>query len=191
MPGPTTRNVVNNAPIVTGTASQITSTYSGSPPITATLALAANVVNSAQTLFGAYLSTQKSNVSGDGTVYTVKYDTVTINQKNAYSASTGMFTAPVTGNYLFSTYNLIIGAAAPTAAQIILNVGGTGYSIDYNSAFPATPVSSTLKGAIIVAVTASATVYVELVMTGSSLTGDIQGTGPAYACYFSGMLLPA
>ena len=89
MPGPTTHNVVNNAPIVVGTASQLASTYSG---ITATISLPANVINTGQTLFSAYLSATVTNVTGDGTAYTIIYNNTLVTQGSAYNATTGVFT---------------------------------------------------------------------------------------------------
>lgn len=181
-------NILNNAPIVGGTSNQVSSTYSGN---TATISLPSNVLNSQQALFGAYLSSQHSNVTGNGAVYTILYDTILVNQGGRYNASTGIFTAPAAGNYLFCTYNLIIGAAGPTAAEIILDVNGTGYLIDYSHTFAAGPTNSTLKGWSIVSLPSSGQVSMLLYMQGSTMSASIKGTGAPYSCYFSGMLLPA
>ena len=54
-----------------------------------------------QPAFVAKTSGNISNVTGDGTVYTIIYDTVTSDQANNYDNTTGIFTAPVTGLYSF------------------------------------------------------------------------------------------
>jgi hypothetical protein len=59
--------------------------------------------NTSQPCFNAVLSASTSaNVTGDGTTYTVLCDTIGVNQGTNYSAGTGIFTAPVTGTYIFS-----------------------------------------------------------------------------------------
>jgi len=66
---------------------------------------------STSTYFSAYLSSTQNNVTGDGTAYSIIFDTVTANQGSAYNASTGVFTAPSTGLYHFDacTYFQING----------------------------------------------------------------------------------
>lgn len=53
--------------------------------------------------FSAYLNTTATNQTGDATFATVVFDTTLLNLGTGYSTSTGTFTAPVTGNYFFST----------------------------------------------------------------------------------------
>ena len=90
MPGPSTRNVVNNSPIVVGTTNQIAAIYSSE---TVTVGLASTVVNSSQPLFGAYLNTDQFNTTGDGTAYPVVCNATTVNQGGAYSTSRNIYSA--------------------------------------------------------------------------------------------------
>lgn len=60
-------------------------------------------------LFSAYTSTSYNNVTGDGTVYTVIFDTADVNIGSAYNAATGVFTAPASGNYLFTATLMLNG----------------------------------------------------------------------------------
>lgn len=70
---------------------------------TITIASGGQMVNTAQPAFTAYLSTPTTNTKfGDTTTYyTVLFDTKVFDQGTNYTTATGIFTAPVTGKYLF------------------------------------------------------------------------------------------
>lgn len=61
-----------------------------------------NLVNTLRPAFSAYLSTSATNVTGNGTTYTIIYNNTDVNNTASFSTGTGLFTAPITGNYLFS-----------------------------------------------------------------------------------------
>jgi len=65
--------------------------------------------NSAQPCFCAFVSSTISNVTGDGTAYTVIFDTERFDRGSNYDNTTGIFTAPVTGIYHFSAFLLYQG----------------------------------------------------------------------------------
>lgn len=52
--------------------------------------------------FSALLSTNIEGVTGNGTIYTVICDTVMVDTGSNYNNTTGVFTAPTTGYYLFN-----------------------------------------------------------------------------------------
>lgn len=54
-----------------------------------------------QCSFLALLNSSTGNVTGDGTVYTIVCDNVVVDQSSSYNHLTGVFTAPVQGNYVF------------------------------------------------------------------------------------------
>jgi len=56
-----------------------------------------------QPMFNAYVSVTASNVTGDGTSYTVIFDTEVFDIGSNYDSTTGIFTAPIDGHYLFCT----------------------------------------------------------------------------------------
>jgi hypothetical protein len=74
--------------------------------------------NSAQPCFCAILSTTQSNVTGDGTPYTIIFDTERFDRGSNYNNTTGIFTAPVTGIYHFSAYALYQNMNSATQADI-------------------------------------------------------------------------
>lgn len=71
-------------------------------PGTSTLTIS-NTPSSNIASFSAYLSSTQNNVTGDGTAYTIIYDTVLYNNGSAYNNGTGVFTAPQTGLYYFQS----------------------------------------------------------------------------------------
>lgn len=81
-----------------------------------------------QPCFMASLSTNQLNVTGDGTLYTVIYDTEIEDRNGDYNNATGTFTAPVTGTYLLGHNPAITGLGAGFGLYSI-NVATTGRSI--------------------------------------------------------------
>lgn len=60
-----------------------------------------------------------ADVTGDGTAYTILFDTVVYDQNSDYTGGTGTFTAPVTGRYYFDAcVYLSTPVAGGTAAQL-------------------------------------------------------------------------
>ena len=79
-----------------------------------------------------YVASTISGVTGNGTVYTVLYDTVAFGDSANYSS--GLYTVPITNNYLISacfTFSNIINAANSNLSGPILN--GTTYAAIENS----------------------------------------------------------
>lgn len=70
-----------------------------------------------QPSFMAYNNTTLSNVTGDGTTYTMVFGTERYDIGNNYAPATGIFTAPYTGKYLLST------AIQPESLDATVTVG--------------------------------------------------------------------
>lgn len=92
------------------------------------------LTNSNQPAFSSFLSGNVSNVTGDGTTYTVAFDSTDYNQGSVFNTSTATFTAPVTGVYLFtgSLYVAIIDPASDKC-EIHIVTTTTTYYVDINS----------------------------------------------------------
>lgn len=97
-----------------------------------------------QPAFKATLSATVNNVTGDGTAYTIIYDIVNFDQGSNYNNATGIFTAPVTGKYLFGANNTLLNLSAANSANCVydlvsssiiarLNLGNLGNMRDTGS----------------------------------------------------------
>lgn len=108
--------------------------YDGTRLVTSTTALidsSNRMTNTSQPSFFAYNASTRSNVTGDGTVYTVPFEVELFDQGNNYDAA-GTFTAPVTGKYRFSgQVGVAVDTSAATAYQARLTTTAntiTGYN---------------------------------------------------------------
>jgi len=180
-------NVCNEVPTISGTTNQIAVTQAAGTS-TATIALASTVINTSQPMFSAYLSTNPSNVTGDGTVYTVICDTKFFDQGTNYNTSTGTFTAPATGKYIFSGSLLATNGGISATGLFLLAVTGISYTLDYSAIFTAA-LTRSFSGTVIVALTAGNTAQITFQATGSTKTTSLIGGNGPVDTYFCGALL--
>ena len=75
--------------------------------------------------FLAFTSVAVANVTGDGTVYTIIFDSVAFDNLGDYNPATGIFTVPTTGFYAF-TSNVALWnfGAAHNFGQIVIDING-------------------------------------------------------------------
>lgn len=143
--------------------------------------------------FSAYLSATQSNVTGDGTTFVVPYDSTYFNNGAAFNVGSGVFIAPQDGEYCFSVNMFLedIDVAA-TAGQVDLNVnsGGAIHTItSWNvSTFGDLNGDSMLNGFRILSLNANDTVGVQVTVSNTTLTIDVNG-GASTDCVFEGFLV--
>jgi len=182
-------NSVNLAPLITGTSNQIQVTPNPSTNVAA-IALTSPFFNTSQPMFSAFLSSNQTNVSGDGTVYPIVFDTELFDQASNYNNSTGIFTAPVTANYLLiGVVGFISSSGGTTTAQIQVNATAATYPLFFQPGISAS-FTYILSGSCIVPMAANDTAKIEFINTGSTLTARVNGGTGQRATIFSGYLLP-
>ncbi len=100
-----------------------------------------NGINQAQVVFSVYLSEDTEAVTGDSTIYTTLFDSEIVNQENCYSSATGIFSVPISGNYVIG---YTIGYLAESGGGLVFYT-----SINYNGsmyAYSTWPTKNQLGG---------------------------------------------
>jgi C1q domain len=141
------------------------------------------------TLGGALL-----NATGDGTLVNITCNNAPVNIGSAYSTSTGLFTAPLNGIYLFIG-DIFLGNLSNSHTQYLMYwvAAGTTYMIAQGN--PANERSSasnqlTRRGSLLIQLSAGDTVQIQCEVDGSSKTATIgAGTQPtSFAGFLVGTL---
>ena len=148
--------------------------------VTPTLGIAAgtSLRLSSQPMFEGYADSV-ANVTGDGTLYTILFNNVLRNQGGTYNTSTGIFTAPTTGAYLFAT---CAGLNQLVAMSFLLRLGVINLTFSSLSIFTG---DVKLSGCIVDYMTASTTRSIQIAASGGTLTADIANES-TLSIYFLG-----
>lgn len=146
-----------------------------------------------QPAFMARQSSTLDNLTGDGTVYTVIFDTEQYDQGADYNNATGTFTAPVTGRYLLttSTRGRDFTASFTTAITSLVTSNRTYTGMKLNPGAldtSAAPTDCTTQCAAICDMDAADTCTVTYQVSGSTKTIALLGSTNTMTV-FSGCLL--
>ena len=88
------------------------------------------MTNPSQPAFLAKVASSISDVTGDATAYTVLFGTSVFDQNSDYAVGTGIFTAPVTGKYRFSTVLTLQQIAAEnTVINLYITTSNRSYYV--------------------------------------------------------------
>jgi len=184
-----TSNSVNNKPVITGTANQIT-VVNAADNSTSTISTASTQLSTTQPMFVSIFTTTNSTATGDGTAYTIPFDTAVNNQGSNYNTSTGIFTAPVTGVYLFVTGVLTQAGAINTSIELDLTLNTGRWLLAYSTI--SVPATATImyKGSAIIPMSSADTAKIVFTASGAAKTTAVVGTASANPdTYFCGFLL--
>ena len=156
-------------------------TFTGNQSITGTVTMPA------QPAFLAYNSASDLNVTGNGAVATVDFDTEIFDQGSNFAADT--FTAPVTGRYRFSTSVYLYGIVAATGVLLELVTSNRTYSLVYSGA--TVTGDQQISGSALCDMDSADTAFVRVIVTGmAGDTADILGASSSVLyTYFSGELV--
>jgi hypothetical protein len=148
---------------------------------------AAQHTNTLQPAFEA-TSGLVSDVTGDGTAYTIVYDTEVGDQTASFVHTTGIFTTPVAGWYLFTYQLAMTGLASTNTVQVHLaNTTDATTYIMTNTRYAASTIPGsgnyTINGSVMCKLGASKAI--SLVWTGSGATKILDMT----ASRFTGHLI--
>jgi hypothetical protein len=145
-----------------------------------------------QPCFNYYLTTTQTNITGNGTVYTVPFDQPIINQNG--NLTDGVFTAPADGNYLFTWGITLDTATILTADTFTLVLTTTSAEYFGNSLNPSTynPGANglTINGSLITSMVTGHTAQIDIRVYGLiANTVSILGNGAPVVTYFTGSML--
>jgi len=124
----------------------------------------------------AYQSGNQANVTGDGTSYTIIFDTETKDQDSNFNNATGVFTAPVAGVYLLIMQIQIsnIGAAHTSGGAGFAGLSTSSQNNPANIRKVSTNIA-TLTASGMFSLAASATFSVTVTISGSTKTIQVDG----------------
>ena len=146
-----------------------------------------------QPCFAAYVSTTITDVTGDGSFYgPIIFDATSFNVGADYSTSTGNFTAPVTGKYLFTCAVDFSCDSSHTSMQcsFLATSREHRFSTFNPGVMPrADNGSVTLCGSCLADLTAADTMHIMFYVSGGSKTVDVQGSAGYTICFFEGWLI--
>ena len=136
-----------------------------------------------QCTFFAQLNANLGNVTGDGTVYTVVCDNVVVDQSASYNNTNGVFTAPVTGNYLFGA-SINTQGLTPGMSVYCLKCMTTAreYRLVEMGAITPSSASQTLQiaGCIFARMNANDTAFFTIQVAGGSKVVSLQPNGISF-----------
>jgi hypothetical protein len=118
-----------------------------------------NLKQTGSVAFRAYNNTLRSNVTGDGTLYTVPFDAENFDPGSNFDTTTGIFTAPTDGFYQLNATVRLEGGTNQTYAfiQIVTTNNTLQQEIDVTSGV----FTSTIAGLVYMAIGNTAVVKVQ------------------------------
>jgi len=160
---------------------------------TATLNASNYLNNTSQPCFGASIYTAMTNGTGDGTQLIVLFNHVYFNQSSSYNGATGLFTAPVSGNYLFTANVTLSGLTSSHTYANLFIYSASGAPTPIHVVNPFVSAASngycTLSLSCVRSVPLGAKVNVYLTVSGGAKVINLPGASGLDESNFTGCLL--
>lgn len=137
--------------------------------------------------FSAYKTSDTLSATGNGTVYTVAGFTELNDQNNNFDATTGIFTAPVTGYYLFEyTVSFLNMNSGHTLTEIRLNTTSRTYLTFFGNMFPIFSTAQIIPHSKIARMTAGDTARVQTLTSFGTLSITVQAINTTFSAFLLG-----
>ena len=163
-----------------------------------TIAATGGGTPAAQVAFFAYMAASVNNVTGNGAVYTIAFDTLAFNVGGGWNLGMSTFTAPVTGYYQFSS-NILFTNLTPGMVGLVLSFSTVLSALpgvrvdDISSSIAGSQVNNTmsLSGSVILFLNLGETLsLITQIAGGAGNTATLTGSGAsAVVSYLSGILI--
>lgn len=144
-----------------------------------------------QSAFLAYRNLDVADVTGDGTVYTIIFNVERYDQNADFNTTTGTFTAPVTGKYLF-VCELGLEQLGAAHTSLELNLVTSDYTFGLSQLNPGVIISGSdlaLTTAAYGDMDATDTATITVTVSGSTKTVDLAGGVLARSSRFGAALI--
>lgn len=146
-----------------------------------------------QPAFAAYINASINNVTGNNTMYSIIWNAEDFDIGSNFSTVTGLFTAPISGKYIFTTCVQMEGITA-AAADFLLRFNINSATITYEFSEDISGWDGTYKtGTISHIINLSAADTVGVDVRGQGEAGDVWDVkgvaGARRFCFFSGQLI--
>lgn len=129
-----------------------------------------------QPAFLAYVNTTIPNVTGDGTEYTIIFDTEVYDQNSDFNLGTSTFTAPVTGKYFIQFTVICLGGSVISGATARIVTSNRTYASTM-SLSPGSTGAATINMSVIADMDASDTcTFTVLLSDSGGKIDDVSGT---------------
>lgn len=146
-----------------------------------------NVLTPTQPAFTGFVTTTQNNVTGDATFYLVINYTEIFDVANNFNATTGIFTAPVTGKYMFFAAVNVTGCTIANAGGLYVETSNRVYaSATYR---PASNLDIGMECACVADMDVGDQAYMTVATNGEAgKTNDLFGSSLGFT-RFGGMLI--
>lgn len=141
--------------------------------------------------FSAYKSSQSSNVTGDGTQYFFVCDTELFDEGSDYDNTTGIYTAPSDGKYMFGAGVQLSGMASQKYTVLLALIDSNNVDYRFARTEGENEAGETVyNGSIFIELSSGETVKPYVTVSGGSKIIEVDGAADPIETYFWGYRVP-